>query len=125
MGHMNVQHYVGMFDQATWQMFAMIGITPTYMREQHCGVAAVRQNISYRRELLPGDAITIRTGILEINQKVIRFYHEMMKDETAEMSATTLISGIHMDTQTRKACPFPQDVVTRASQMIVEIIPVI
>ena len=125
MGHMNVQHYVGRFDQATWQMFAMIGITPAYMRDHHCGVAAVRQNISYRCELLPGDPITVRTGILEINQKIIRFYHEMIKDETGEISATTLITGIHMDTQTRRASPFPEDVVAGASRMIVEITPIL
>ncbi len=123
MGHMNVQHYVGMFDQATWQMFAVIGVTPTYMHEKHCGVAAIRQMITYRRELLPGDLITIRTGILEIDQKVIRFYHEMVKDETGEISATTMITGVHMDTQIRRARPFPKDVVAKASQMIVEMAP--
>ena len=28
MGHMNVMWYVGKFDEATWNLFASIGITP-------------------------------------------------------------------------------------------------
>ena len=28
MGHMNVMWYVGKFDEATWQMFAQMGLTP-------------------------------------------------------------------------------------------------
>jgi acyl-CoA thioester hydrolase len=125
MGHMNVMHYVGKFDEATWQMFLAIGITPTYMKERSCGVAAVRQNISYRRELRAGDLITIRTGVLEINPKQIRFYHEMTNDENGEVAATTVITGIHMDTQRRKACPFPVEIVQCAQGMIVSITPVI
>jgi acyl-CoA thioester hydrolase len=94
------------------------------MRDNQRGVAAVRQNLTYRRELRAGDLVTIRTGILEMNPKQIRFYHEMLNDETGEIAATTVITGIHMDTQRRKACPFPDEVVTRAKELIVEITPV-
>jgi acyl-CoA thioester hydrolase len=125
MGHMNVMYYVGKFDEATWQMFAGIGVTPSYMRLQGCGVAAVHQVITYRRELRAGDLLTIRTGILEINPKLIRFYHEMTNDETGEIAATTVITGLHMDTQSRKACPFPEEVIQRAKRQIVEVTPVI
>jgi acyl-CoA thioester hydrolase len=125
MGHLNVSYYVSKFDEATWQMFGAIGITPGYMRDNNRGVAAVRQVITYRRELRPGDLITIRTGILEINTKQIRFYHEMTNDESGDLAATTVITGIHMDTHARKACPFPDEVVTQAKEMIVEITPVV
>jgi acyl-CoA thioester hydrolase len=122
---MNVMWYVGKFDEATWQMFAAIGVTPAYMRDNQRGVAAVRQNISYRRELLAGDLITIHTGILEIAPKTIRFYHEMRNDGTGTIAATTVISGVHMDAKIRKVCPFPNEVIERAQQLIVEITPVV
>jgi acyl-CoA thioester hydrolase len=124
MGHLNVSHYVSKFDQATWQMFAALGITPGYMRDNHCGVAAVRQEITYRRELLPGDVITICTGVLEMRERVIRFYHEMTNDETGEIAATTIITGVHMDTQARKACPFPDDILERGRGMQTDYQPV-
>jgi acyl-CoA thioester hydrolase len=125
MGHLNVSHYVSKFDEATWQMFGAIGITPGYMRDNNRGVAAVRQVITYRRELRAGDLITIYTGILEIAPKKIRFYHEMRNDGTQAIAATTVISGVHMDTQIRKVCPFPQEIIERAQQLMVEITPVV
>ena len=122
-GHMNVMWYVGKFDEATWQMFAAIGVTPTYLRQEGRGMAAVRQNITYRRELQAGAVISIRTGILEMRERVIRFYHEMINDETGEIAAATVITGVHLDMQTRKACPFPIDIVEHGRQMLVDVHP--
>jgi acyl-CoA thioester hydrolase len=123
-GHMNVMFYVGKFDEATWQMFHQIGVSPSYLRDNQRGVAAVRQNITYRRELRAGDVITIYTGVLDMRERVIRFYHEMRNDESGEIAATVVITGVHMDTQARAACPFPPEIVSRGRQMIVDITPV-
>jgi acyl-CoA thioester hydrolase len=106
-GHMNVMFYVGKFDEATWNFFAGIGLTPTYLRESARGMAAVQQNIAYRRELLPGDIIEVRTRIAEIRDKVIRFVHTMRNGETGEVAAECELICVHMDRQLRKSCPFP------------------
>ena len=54
MGHMNVIWYVGKFDEATWNLFAAAGATAAYLREHKLGMAAVQQNITYKRELHAG-----------------------------------------------------------------------
>src|SRR5215467_3763122 len=113
MGHMNVMWYTGKFDDATWHLFNHIGITPSYLRNNKRGMAAVHQETTYKRELLAGDLITIRSGILEIREKVIRFYHEMLNDETHEVVAATILTGVHLDTGTRKSCPFPTGILER------------
>ena len=51
MGHMNVMWYVGKFDEATWNLFALLGVTTAFLKENRRGMAAVQQNITYRREL--------------------------------------------------------------------------
>src|SRR5690349_22890755 len=51
-GHMNIMWYVGKFDEANWNLFARLGLTPSYLRESGRGMAAVQQNITYKRELL-------------------------------------------------------------------------
>ena len=43
MGHMNVMWYTGKFDEASWNLFAQIGITPSYLRERHRS----RESLSY------------------------------------------------------------------------------
>src|SRR5215475_9357346 len=106
-GHMNVMWYVGKFDEATWNLFARIGLTPAYFRETGRGMAAVQQNITYKRELLAGDVVEVRSSLLEIGNKSIRFQHEMRNAETGEIAATCELTGVHLDRQARKSVAFP------------------
>ena len=119
MGHMNVMWYVGKFDEATWQSLSMLGLTPSVLRERNRGMGAVQENITYKRELRAGDVVSIRSGVVEIREKVVRFLHEMYNDETGDISAATEITAVHMDTVRRKSCPFPAQVFERARGLIV------
>ncbi len=114
MGHMNVMWYVGKFDEATWQFFAGLGMTPSFLRDSHRGMAAVEQRILYKRELHAGDTVTIRTEVLEVREKAIRFVHEMRRDEDGEVAAVTLLTGVHLDTIARKSVPLPDAFKARA-----------
>ncbi len=119
MGHMNVMWYVSKFDEATWHLLALAGATPAYMRDHHRAMVAVEQHIAYKRELRAGDMVTIRSGVLEMKDKVIRFFHEMKNDETDEIAAVTVITGMHLDDQTRRSIPFSPGIIGRGRQMIV------
>lgn len=107
MGHMNVMWYTGKFDEATWNLFTELGITPTYMREHHCGMAGVQQNTTYKEELFAGDVVEIHSCVLEVRDKVVRFLHEMRNIEKGTVAATTEIMAVHLDRRTHKSCPFP------------------
>lgn len=119
-GHMNVMWYVGKFDEATWGLFSKLGLTPSYFRAHKRGMAAVEQRIAYQRELRAGDTVVVRSGVLEVREKVIRFVHEMRNAETEEIAATTLLTGVHMNTETRSATPFPVDIIEVARAQIVD-----
>ncbi|MBF0167665.1 MAG: acyl-CoA thioesterase [Alphaproteobacteria bacterium] len=109
-GHMNVMWYVGKFDEATWNFFASLGLTPDYFREHHCGMAAVQQNITYKRELMPGDVVEIRTRLIEMRSRVIRFEHVMTLGEEGDVAAVCDLTGVHLDRQARKSIPFPETI---------------
>ena len=110
MGHMNVMWYVGKFDEATWHLLASAGLTGKRMREERIGMVAAEQRIEYRRELMAGDLITVRSWFQEVREKALFFVHEMANEETQEIAARTFLTGICMDTKTRKARPLPADV---------------
>lgn len=120
MGHMNVMHYVGKFDEATWQLFGALGLIPAFLRANNRGMAAVEQNILYRRELMPGDLISVRSVVLEVRERAVRFAHEMRKDDTNEVAAVCTMTGVHLDTVARRACPFPQEARERAQMYLGE-----
>ena len=118
MGHMNVASYVAKFDEATWQLLNAIGLTRTRLFEENIGMAGVEQHIEYKRELFAGDVVTVTSVVLEVRDKVLRFAHEMKKDETGELAAKMVVVAVHLDTASRKARAFPADVRERAASMI-------
>ena len=105
-GHMNIMWYVGKFDEANWNMFARLGLTPSYLRQSVRGMAGVQQNITYKRELFAGDIVEIRSKLLELREKSIRILHEMHNAETGEIAATCEITAVHLDRQAHKSMPF-------------------
>ena len=118
MGHMNVMWYVGKFDEATWNLFAAAGVTASFLRDNRRGMAAVQQNITYRRELLVGETVAIRSAFLEVRDKVAKFVHEMRNAVSGEISAICVLTGVHTDSQTRKSCSFPPEIVERARRLV-------
>jgi acyl-CoA thioester hydrolase len=110
MGHMNVMWYVGKFDEATWQLLAAVGLTAARLRQDGVGMVAVEQHIEYKRELLAGDLLTIHSSVLEVREKSLILVHEMTNQETQELAARTTLTGVCIDTATRRGRPFPADI---------------
>jgi acyl-CoA thioester hydrolase len=117
---MNVMWYVGKFDEATWAFFANIGLSPSVLRETKRGMAALDQQISYKREAHAGDTLEIYTRPIEIKAKTIRFAHTMIDCESGEVASTTELLAAHLDTNARKAVEFPQDVRQKVRSLIGE-----
>ena len=118
MGHMNVMWYVGKFDEATWQLFASIGLSPRRLRNEGIGLVAVEQRLEYKRELIAGDILTIRSSVEEVREKALVLLHEMTNDETQQVAARTTITGVCIDMTTRKARPLPEDIRKRIANSL-------
>jgi acyl-CoA thioester hydrolase len=117
-GHMNIMWYVGKFDEANWNLFARIGLTPSYLRESGRGMVAAQQNITYRRELLAGDIVEIKSALLEIRDRSIRFRHEMRNAETGEIAAVCELTGVHIDRQARTSAALPDAIRRTAARLL-------
>lgn len=118
MGHINVRAYMEFFEEACWHFYAMLGMTATLLRSGAVSMAAVQQNISYQKELYPGDTIAVRTGVLELREKVLRFRHELFNTETDEICSTCDFTVVCLDPVTRRSCPFPAEVAVKAEPMM-------
>jgi acyl-CoA thioester hydrolase len=118
MGHMNVQHYVGMFDQASWVLLAWLGLDGKYFSTNHRGMAALEQSISYKCELRTGDIFEIRSSILEVREKIVQLRHDMYNVNSDILAASTTILAVHLDTDTRKSLPLPLELRERARAFI-------
>ena len=114
---MNVMWYTGKFDEASWSLLAQLGITRSFLEKSGHGLAALQQNITYKRELRAGDVVSIRSGVLDVQEKIIRIFHEMRNEETKEVAAFSTITGVYMDTRARRSLLIPANVAEQVRTM--------
>jgi acyl-CoA thioester hydrolase len=118
MGHMNVMWYVSKFDEAVWAFFMTIGLTPDYLKAHDHGMAALEQKISYHREAVAGDLLEIYVRPLEVSNKTIRLFQEMIDVPSGEVAATNVSVAVHLDKIARKGIALPDDVREAALALI-------
>lgn len=97
-----------LFDEATWQLFSAVGITLSYIRENNRGMAGLEQTTKYKAEVMAGDLLHIKSKIIEVKDKTIRFIHIMYNSETEIEVATSELIVVHLDRVQRKSCPLPK-----------------
>jgi acyl-CoA thioester hydrolase len=88
----------------------MLGLTASRLRGGELHLAAVQQNISYLKELYPGDTIVVRTGVLELRERVLRFRHHLLNTESGEICSTCDFTVVCLDPQARRSRAFPPEV---------------
>ena len=120
MGHMNVQSYTARFDEATWQFLAHLGLTPSFLKGNDRGAVAVDQHTQYKREVLAGSLLHVRTELIALGRTSIRFVHHMFDSETNEEVATTELVGVYFDTAIRASTPLPASAHRRARTLRVD-----
>lgn len=109
LGHMNVRYYVSKFDDGTWQFMAQLGCDPAKVIERGSGFMAVEQHITYKKELVPGDTVYVRTVMLEVTDKKLRFRHRMYHAVTDEVAAELVLTAIHVSLAERRSAPMPPE----------------
>ncbi|MCU7932849.1 MAG: acyl-CoA thioesterase [Candidatus Thiodiazotropha sp. (ex Codakia rugifera)] len=118
MGHMNVQWYAAKFDEATWQLFTIIGLTSQYMSVNNRGMAALKQITNYRLEVFAGDPLLVKSQIIEVRNKSIRFLHVMYRVDSMQEVANSELVGVHLDRNLHKSCSLPSVIREQCEKLI-------
>ena len=58
--------------------------------------------------------VVVRSTVLEVREKVLRFVHQMIDADTEQVSATTLLVAAHTDSTVRTATALPPEVADKA-----------
>ncbi len=120
MDHMNIQHYMAKFDEAVWNLFHRIGLTPSYLRAERRGMAALETNVRYLEELFAGDVVAVHSGVLRVGETSLRFVQEMRNGETGETAAIMRGVAVHLDRAARRPVPLPEAIAARARALVVD-----
>ena len=117
--YMNSRIYVSRFDQATWFLLHSLGVTPTTMKRERLRIAIIRQNYQFLGELRGGELVSIKSGMLAVGDKHLRFLHQMWNVESGKMVATSDCTALEASLETGKSVALPEALKQRAKSHLV------
>lgn len=111
MGHMNVRHYVGMFDDASFQLLAeATGWSSSAQEWQGRGWADVHHQIDYQGELHAGALVEIEGGITKMGNSSFTACYVMKNKMTGEQTATMTAKVVFFDLDARKSMQLTDEI---------------
>lgn len=107
-GHMNESRYGQVFSDAGDTVMAMIGADQAYI-DTGLSYFTVDNHITFNNETHSGEAIHVRTQVLQAEGKKLRMYHEIIRSSDEALLATCNQLLVHVSLETRKSCePGPE-----------------
>ena len=121
LNHMNVQHYVGMFDQASWHLLEAVGISFAFGEDHAETLVDAQHTIQYKVEQRAGDLVKIESAFTRIGTKSITFLHRMINCKTGMVAATSEVVEVYFDTTTRTSAPISDELRGKIAPHLVDV----
>ncbi len=119
MGHMNIRHYMAMFDESSYQLlYQVFGWTGNPENSSGQGWSDVKHVIEYQAELRAGDLVEVRGCITKVGNKSIGIRYEMLNSVKNEIAATLDCVCVLIDLEARKGVALSEQQRELASQHI-------
>ena len=118
MGHVNIRHYLGMFDEAAWKLFDAFGVTAEYVRERHGGAFALEQHLRYLAEVREGETVGIYFRVVGRSAKRVHFVGFMVNETTERLACVFESLGSHIDMRRRRTAPWPDDLAAKIDAIL-------
>jgi acyl-CoA thioester hydrolase len=109
-GHMNVAYYILAFDRGVDLLWSRAGITDDYIEKRRLSTFAVEAHITYQQELCEGDSYRVTAQILALDNKRLHQFQRLYNAATGALAATAEWLNLHIDLDTRRVCPWPDDI---------------
>ena len=120
MGHMNIRHYMGLFDEAAWGFFHAFGMTEAFILNSSSAAFALEHHVRYLAEVHLGETVAIHTRVNGRTAKRIHFMHFMLNETTGKLAATLEVIASHANRDTRRTSPFPAEIASQIDQFVAE-----
>lgn len=116
-GHLNMAYYLVLFDRCVDAAFEEFGLGPDYVKERNASFYTLEVHITYLRELTLADKVDVALRLLDYDAKRTHYFEEMYHAEDGFLAATMECICMHVDMNTKRGAPFPNDVLARIGAM--------
>lgn len=119
-GHMNVRHYLSLFDDAGYPMIERFGLTPEYHSQHQTGGFDLEHHVHYLNEVHIGDTVAIYLRLLGRSAKRMHYIMFMVNETRGKLAATFECVNSFADLAQRKTAPFPPEIAARIDALLAE-----
>jgi acyl-CoA thioester hydrolase len=109
-GHMNVRHYLSYGATGADVVVRDAGIDDAYRAERRMGVFTAEHHIRYYAEMHDDDPFSVHTLFLERSARAGHLLSFILDRRREQLSCSVEIVLVHVDLDTRRSVPFPEDV---------------
>lgn len=116
-GHFNMAYYNVLFDRASDEAFALLGLGPGYVKDHKASFFTLEAHVTYLRELNRADPVRVKIQILDYDAKRVHYFEEMVHADDGWIAATSENIVMHVDMAAKKSAPFPPEILMRIQAM--------
>jgi acyl-CoA thioester hydrolase len=112
MGHLNMRHYMAMFDDAGFQLLG------TVANSSDTGWADVRAEVDFVTEVRPGTLLTIRSSVERVGETSLTCRHVMSGTLSGSVHARCRTVSVHFDRGARAKLALTPAMRSRAETLL-------
>ena len=116
-GHLNMAYYMVLFDNASDEAFAAMGMGPAYAAQGSGTTYTGDAHVAYLRELDRDTPLVATLQLLDHNDKAIHAFQTLMHATEGWVAATCESLTLHIDQSGPKVAPFPPQIMARVETM--------
>jgi len=111
--HMNMGYYLVVFDYATDEFFAWVGLDAAHRAARAITTFCLEAHVTYHREVRAGDPLRFTTRLLAHDDKRIHYFHAMYHADEGWLAATNELLSLHVSRATRRAAAMAPEILAR------------
>jgi acyl-CoA thioester hydrolase len=109
-GHMDIRHYLELDAHGTTVVCEDIGIDDSYRAERRMGVFTAEHHLRYFSEMHEGEKISVHARVLARSGKAVHMTAFLLDRTHGRLANTLELVLVHVDMDTRRATPLPDDI---------------
>jgi acyl-CoA thioester hydrolase len=117
MGHLTTRHYLGMFDDASYQLMMTLGYDPQVALAERWGWADVHHEISYRSELASGAVVRVVGRITALGRTSLSSEFQLLNRPDDKVCAVLAGRTVCFDLNARRARPLPEAIIESSGRL--------
>jgi acyl-CoA thioesterase FadM len=118
-GHLNVRHYTGIASEGLDESLVGVGVPQMWPALGHA-VFSAEHHLTYLAEVRTGDRISARVRLLGRSERAAHALVYLLDETHRRLSFVMEEIFLHIDMETRRTAPWPEDVADRMDAKIAE-----